>query len=519
MNHLPLFVQLNNQHCLVIGGGRVAERKTRELIATGALVTVISPTATIELERLSDSGKITLEREPFAVDDLDDSRLDEDHIDDGRLEDGPRTEGPTDNSQPKADRRAPPWLIIAATDDRELNERVATLAETRRILCNVVDNPELCTFIMPAVVERGPITVAISSSGQSPVLTRWLKGMIESLLPSRLGALATLAGRWRRRAAEAIPDLDQRRRFWEQLLAGPMPEHCYSGRDQQAEAVIEQALATWHDDDTNKAGEAYLVGAGPGSADLITLRGKQLLSQAEVVLYDRLVGVEVLSFARRDAELISVGKQAGQPSITQEQINRLLVQLVSRGKRVCRLKGGDPMIFGRGGEELEALAVAGLPFQVVPGVTAVTACAAYAGIPLTLRGVTHSVVLTTGHLEEPGHFDLGPVQADQTLALYMGVARYREIAERLLENGTDPEMPVAIIERGSSPSQRVLSTVLGQLAEAAEELKVKPPALLLVGKTTQLAQRYAWFAPERFVLYKSSNKQRLWCGFVSRDAP
>jgi uroporphyrin-III C-methyltransferase/precorrin-2 dehydrogenase/sirohydrochlorin ferrochelatase len=492
MNHLPLFVQLENRHCLVIGGGSVAERKTRELVASGALVTVISPTVTIELERLSNSGTITLEREPFS-----DSHLHGSHVEGGATGEG----------QLHADRRTPPWLILAATADRELNQRVAKLAERHRILCNVVDNPDLCTFIMPAVVERGPVTIAISTGGQSPVLARWLKGLIESVLPSRLGALATLAGRWRQRAADVIPDLDQRRRFWEQLLAGPMPDHCYTGRDQQAEAFIEQALATWHDDDANTAGEAYIVGAGPGSADLITLRGKQLLSQAEVVLYDRLVGVEVLSFARRDAELISVGKQVGQPSITQEQINRLLVQLVSRGKRVCRLKGGDPMIFGRGGEELEALAAAGLPFQVVPGITAVTACAAYAGIPLTLRGIARSVVLTTGQLEQSDQADIGPLRADQTLAIYMGVAQYREIAERLLENGTDAALPVAVIEQGASPSQRVLRTVLGELAEAAEKLKVKPPALLLVGETTQLAERYSWFAPERFVLYKSTGKQ------------
>ncbi len=471
MDHLPIFVQLLDRPCLVVGGGAVAERKVRELIEAGAVVTVVSPAVTTGLEQLGDAGRIHLKAEAFA----------ETHLEDH-------------------------WLIVAATDDQELNTRVAQAAERKQRFCNVVDDAELCSFIMPAVVKRAPITVAISSGGRSPVVARWVKGLIESLLPAQLGSLASLAGRWRQRVAEVITDVDQRRRFWERLLAGPLPERSYSGQERQAEAAIEQALADWHTDSASTAGEAYLVGAGPGSADLITLRGRQLLSQAEVVLYDRLIGAEVLDFARRDAELISVGKQPGQPSITQEQINRLMVQLVSSGKRVCRLKGGDPMIFGRGGEELEALAAAGLPFQVVPGVSAVEGCAAYAGIPLTMRGIARSVVLTTGHVEDSGQLDLSPLRPDQTLALYMGVAQYGEIAEQLLNNGTCPETPVAVIEHGTTQTQRVISTVLGKLPEAASKLEIKPPALLLVGETTKFAERYAWFATESLVVYKGSGR-------------
>ena len=474
MDHLPIFVEPEGRRCLVVGGGAVAERKVRELIEAGAVVTVVSPMVTAGLEQLADAGKLHLQPEIFQETQLGEC-----------------------------------WLVVAATADRELNTRIASAAESQQRFCNVVDDAELCSFVMPAVVRRSPITVAVSSSGRSPVLARWVKGLIESLLPARLGSLASLAGRWRQRVRESITNVDERRRFWEALLTGPVPEQCYSGAEQQAEAAIEQALADWHANDAHKTGEAYLVGAGPGSADLITLRGRQLLSQAEVVLYDRLVGAEVLEFARRDAELISVGKQPGQPSITQEQINRLLVQLVSRGKRVCRLKGGDPMTFGRGGEELEALAAAGLPFQIVPGISAVTGCAAYAGIPLTLRGVARSVLLTTGHVEDSGHFDLAPLQPDQTLALYMGVAQYGEIAERLMDQGTDPATPVAVIERGTTDTQRVISTVLGELREAALELDIKPPALLLIGETTELAERYAWFAPENVVLYKNTATGRL----------
>ncbi len=474
MNHLPIFVQLKDRPCLVIGGGSVAERKVRELLDAGAIVKVVSLTATTGLDALARNEAINLRKDAFREADLDHN-----------------------------------WLVMAATDDHELNTRIALAAERRQRFCNVVDETKLCSFIMPAIVKRSPITVAISSSGQSPVLARWVKGLIESLLPTRLGSLATLAGRWRQRVTESITDVSQRRRFWEKLFAGPLPEQCYSGAEQKAEATLQQALADWHRDAGNTRGEAYLVGAGPGSADLITLRGKQLLSQAEVVLYDRLVGKGVLEFARRDAELISVGKQPGQPSIRQAQINRLLVQLVSRGKRVCRLKGGDPMVFGRGGEELEALAHAGLPFQVVPGVSAVVGCAAYAGIPLTLRGIARSVVLTTGHSEDSGRFDLAPLRADETLALYMGVAQYGEIAGQLIDIGSDPETPVAVIERGTTESQRVISTVLRKLPDAARDLEIAPPALLLVGKTTKLAERYAWFAPESLVLYKDETTERL----------
>ncbi len=474
MDHLPIVVELNDRPCLVVGGGAVAERKARELIDAGAIVTVVSPTVTTGLERLADAGTIALRTAAFR----------------------------------KVHLRGC-WLIVAATADQELNARIAQAAESQQRFCNIVDDAELCSFIMPAIVKRAPITVAVSSSGHSPVLARWVKGVIESMLPARLGSLASLAGRWRQRVRASIPDIDERRRFWERILGGPAAEQCYADREQQAEAAIEQALAEWHDDAANTAGEAYLVGAGPGSADLITLRGRQLLSQADIVLYDRLVGVEVLDFARRDAELISVGKQPGQPSITQQQINRLLVQLVNRSKRVCRLKGGDPMIFGRGGEELEALVAAGLPFQIVPGVSAVAGCAAYAGIPLTLRGVARSVVLTTGRIEDSADFDLGPIRADQTLALYMGVAQYGEIAARLIANGSDPHTPVAVIERGTTKRQRVLSTVLCKLDDAAQELDARPPALLLIGATTEFAERYAWFSPERFVRYKDSNEASL----------
>lgn len=465
---LAIFTRLAARRCIVVGGGTVATRKVRELVDAGADVTVVAPTLTRALTELADAGAIAWHAEVFA-----------DAVLDGA------------------------WLVIAATDDRALNARVYAAAEARQIFCNVVDDPALCSFIMPAVVRRDPVTIAISSGGHAPVIARWVKGLIESLVPQRLGALAALAGRWRSRVKDAIGALDERRRFWEHALDGPVAEHALAGRDADAETALEQALAAWHGSAASSAGEAYIVGAGPGSADLLTLRGRQLLAQAEVVLYDHLVGAEVLDFARRDAQMISVGKQAGRPSITQPQINRLLVQLVKSGKRVCRLKGGDPMIFGRGGEELAALTAAELPFQVVPGVSAAIACAAYAGIPLTLRGVTQTVLLTTGHTESSVDIGLGKLPPGQTLALYMGVARYAAIADKLLAAGNDATTPVAVVERGTLPEQRVIATTLGDLGAATTALAIASPALLLIGATTALAERYAWFAPERVVVYKS----------------
>ena len=444
MQHLPFFARLDGRRCLVVGGGDVGARKARLLMRAGAEVTVASPDLNDELGQLLEDGKIRhIHREFGAAA--------------GRV-------GVRDVS--------PYWLVIAATSDRELN----------------------------ADVDRAPVTVAISTGGSSPVLARWLKGRIESMLPQGLGSFARLAGRWRTRVRDGIDDLDQRRRFWDWVLESRVPESVYAGREAEAEAALDRLLQEWRTGNPEKSGEAYLVGAGPGRADLITLRGRQLLSQAEVVLYDRLVGGGVLEFARRDAELVSVAKTPGKPSIKQDDINALLIRHVRAGKRVCRLKGGDPMIFGRGGEEVEALAEAGLPFQVVPGVSAAQGCACYAGIPLTLRGAAQSVVLTTGHTER-GIAEVSECSPGQTLVLYMGVAKYSLLAERLIQRGYDRQTPVAVVERGTAEDQRVISTTLENLGVAAETHGVESPALLIVGETSRFARDHGWFAPDRLIIY------------------
>lgn len=476
MEHLPLFADLRGRACLIVGGGAVAERRAALLLEAGATLSVRAAECRSErLRELAAEGRIELEIAPFEPSLVE-----------------------------------PFWLVVAATGDRTTNAAIAAAAHAHKRFCNVVDDPALCSFIMPAIVDRAPVTVAISTGGRSPVLGRWIKGLIETALPARLGALAELVGRWRARAREALPDALERRRFFEALVASDAAEHAFAGRDAEAERALERALAGWQTRDAlEQSGEAYLVGAGPGSPDLITVRGRQLLAAADVVLYDRLVNPKLLAYARREAELICVGKTPHRPSITQKQLNRLLVSLVHSGQRVCRLKGGDPLVFGRGGEELEALVEAGLKFQVVPGVSAVEGCAAYAGIPLTLRGVSHAVLLTTGHLQGETAPSLVQFRPGQTLALYMGVARYAEVAAKLIALGHDPRTPAAIVESGTLDTQRVIRTVLGSLGRAQRALEVQPPALLLVGETTRFAERYSWFEPSNVELFEAEPSEPM----------
>ena len=470
MQHLPLFADLTNRAVLVVGGGVVAERRVALLLQAHAAVTVLAPALSQRLAELAAEGAIAHLPRAYAGETLE-----------------------------------PYWLVIAATDDRVINAAVAAAAEEAKRLCNTVDDAELSTFIMPAIVDRAPVTIAIGSSGLSPVLARWIKGVIETMLPARLGALAELAGRWRKPVRERVPDPTERRHFWERVVTGAVAEHAFAGRQTDAETALQAALQSWGSDDMARRGEAYLVGAGPGGIDLITIRGRQLLATADVVLYDRLASAELLQYARRDAELICVGKTPRRPSISQKQLNRLLVSLVQSGKRVCRLKGGDPFIFGRGGEELEALVEAGLKFQVVPGVSAAEGCAAYAGIPLTLRGVAQAVLLTTGHARNEATPATPKFEPGQTLAFYMGVAQYAAITAALIANGYAGETPVAVVESGTTDRQRVILTTLADLPAAQVARKIVPPALLIVGETTRYAERYSWFAPSRIERYTATS--------------
>lgn len=463
MQYLPLFADLRTRACLVVGGGVVAERRVRQLLRAGARVTVAAPAMTAQLAEWRREGTIAHE--------------------------------PTGHELPSFDDY---WLIIAATGDRAVNGRVASAAERAKRLCNVVDDPERCSFIMPAIIDHDPVTIAVSSSGRSPVVARWIKGIVEATIPAGVGSLAALAGRFRARVKETLSDPTERRRFWQSVLSGKVADLALSGRGEDAERALAAALADWRGQhpDGAEIGEAYIVGAGPGDPELLTLKGRRLLAEADAVLYDRLVNRKILEFARRDADLICVGKTPRKPSITQAQLNRLLIQLVSSGQRVCRLKGGDPMIFGRIGEELEALTNAGLPFQIVPGISAVEGCAAYAGIPLTLRGGAHTVLITTGHTQEHAAADLASFKKGQTLALYMAVANLGAVAAELIANGHSLATPAVVIENGTTDAQRVIRAELADLDGLADKYAVRSPALLLVGESARFADRYGWFKPD-----------------------
>jgi uroporphyrin-III C-methyltransferase/precorrin-2 dehydrogenase/sirohydrochlorin ferrochelatase len=460
MDYYPLFVSLRDQRCLVVGGGDVAARKARELLAAGARVTLAAPAFSRAAEALgAATPPATLLRRPFEP---------------GLVADA--------------------LLVIAATAEPAVNAAVAAACRQELRLCNVVDDGAAGSFIVPAVVDRSPVIVAVSSGGRAPVLARLLRQRLEQWLPARLGALAEWAGGWRGRARAALPALADRRAFWERLLAGPAAARALAGDEPAADALAAALLAA---PAAPAGGRAWLVGAGPGDPGLITARGLEVLRQADVVLHDRLVAPELVAAARREAEVICVGKAGGRASTRQEDIDRLLVERVRAGARVVRLKGGDPFVFGRGSEEAQALAAAGLPFEVVPGVTAASGCGAYAGIPLTHRGLARGVTLATAHAA-PG--TAGPdwaalassTRAGHTLALYMGGSRVAEIAAALTAAGLDAATPAALVIDGTTPRQRALRGTLADIGALADGARGLAPALLLVGATVGLAAEIAW---------------------------
>ena len=459
MDRLPIFVDLAEKRCLVVGGGIVAERKVRLLVRTGATITILAPTVTDGLRQQVEQGLLAHTAEPYG---------------DTRIQDY--------------------WLIVAATDDDALNRRIANDAEAAGRFCNVVDDNAASSFILPAIVDRSPVVVAIGTQGNAPVLAQQLKAQIEAWLPERIDELAIQAGRWRDLVKRRFATMRERRRFWQRFFSGPIARHLLAGRTSHAERAMRKELVTDITALAETQGEGWIVGAGPGDPGLVTLRGQQLIGRADVVLYDRLVSKPILDFARKEADLIAVGKSAGHQVMSQTEINALLVKLVREGKRVCRLKGGDPFVFGRGGEEALALANADLPFQIVPGISAALGCAAYAGIPLTLRGVSGSVTLATARLDN----DLGPdwpqlLNSGHTLALYMGVNSIPDICDQLSERGVSPDLPIAIVENGSTRNQRTVFTTAAALLSDAATKNIVSPAMVFVGEAIRSAEQLQWF--------------------------
>ena len=458
MDLLPIFLNIKNKKCVVVGGGEVAFRKATLLLRAGADLNIVAPVLSDELRKLCVDTDCAITAREFEEADINNA-----------------------------------VLVVAATDDLKTNERVCVIASILNIPVNVVDQPHLCSFIMPSIVDRSPIVVAISSGGSSPILTRKLKELNEAMIPGRIDKLAELLGSFRGRVKSEINDFSARIRFWENVLDSEIPELVYNGQDDEARSALDNWLTNPKND--RVGGEVYLVGAGPGDPDLLTLRALRLMHKADVVLYDRLVSPEVLLKLRPDAQKIYVGKRSADHAVPQETINEMLVRLAEEGNRVLRLKGGDPFIFGRGGEELESLAAAGIPFQVDPGITAASGCASYAGIPLTHRDYSQSVRFLTGHTKDgrvPLEWEL-LVKEQQTLVFYMGLAGLPDICDQLLKHGMSSSTPVAVIQQGTTQTQKVVVGNLNKIADLAVEKEIQAPTIIIIGEVVKLQESLSWF--------------------------
>lgn len=458
MNYMPFFFDLKEQPCLLIGGGSIATRKARLLAKAGAKLMVVAPYISDEMQAMVQTSNGECFYREYETADLDLG-----------------------------------VIVICATDDQTLNARVSKEAKDKKLPVNVVDSPSLCSIITPAIVDRSPLMIAITSGGDAPVLARQMRAKLEVMFPSAYGALATLASQFRHRVKSTIPSEAKRLRFWETIFNGIAAEKAFAGKMDEAEQAIEAQLT----DSATEAlkGEVYLVGGGPGDPDLLTFKALRLMQQADVVLYDRLVSDAVMNLVRRDADRVYVGKRTSDHAVPQKEINQMLVDLAKEGKRVLRLKGGDPFIFGRGGEEIELLAENHVPFQVVPGITAASGCAAYSGIPLTHRDHAQSVRFITGHTKE-GEVDLpweSLMDSNQTLVFYMGLVNLNPICSQLLERGRDPQTPAALIEKGTTPEQRVITGTLATLPSLIEGLGVSAPTLLIIGDVVTLQEQLGWY--------------------------
>lgn len=460
MRYLPLAFDLRGRPCVIVGGGAIATRKARLLRKAEARLIVVAPEVGEELKGLVRESGGQLFQANYRAQFLDSAEL-----------------------------------VIAATSDSSVNAEVSRDAQARRLPVNAVDAPSLCTFTFPSIVERGPIAIGISSGGAAPVLARGIRAQMEALLSPRLGELAELAARFRDTVKQALPE-PARKGFWEWVFSGPVAAEVEAGRAKEGERLLHAALAEPDTRSLNR-GEVYLVGGGPGDPDLLTFRALRLMQRADVVLYDRLVSDQVLELVRRDAERIYVGKKKQFHSVPQDDINQRLVDLALEGKKVLRLKGGDPFIFGRGGEEIDKLADAGIPFQVVPGITAASGCASYAGIPLTHRDHAQSVRFITGHLKE-GELHLPwreLASPGQTLVFYMGLTGLETICHQLAAHGLPASTPAALVEKGTTREQRVVVGDLDSLPRLAVEKAVEAPALTIVGGVVGLHKKLSWFEP------------------------
>ena len=462
MDYLPIFLAVRGEPCLLVGGAHAAEPKARLLLRAGARLVVVAPALTPGLRELAGEAGVTWHRRAFHGEDLDGMKL----------------------------------VIVAAENDA-VAHAVATAARERGIPVNAVDRRSLCSFILPSILDRSPLVAAVSTGGAAPILARILRARLETIIPAQFGRLARFLGEVRPDVLRRLSDSMLRRRFFEGVVDGPIGEQVLAGREDEARGAIESALADY--ESAGMTGEVYLVGAGPGDPDLLTFRALRLMQKADIVVYDRLVSNAVLDLTRRDAERIYAGKQPGYHAIPQQEINDLLARLALAGKRVLRLKGGDPFIFGRGGEEIETLSALGIPFQVVPGITAASGCAAYAGIPLTHRDHAQSCIFVTGRrkIEEDTLDWDSLVRPNQTVVIYMGLAGLETICDGLLRHGLAPETPAALIEQGTTAAQVVHTGTVGTLASTIAGKGVRAPTLAIVGNVVRLRDKLDWYHPRR----------------------
>jgi uroporphyrin-III C-methyltransferase/precorrin-2 dehydrogenase/sirohydrochlorin ferrochelatase len=462
MNFLPIFMDIRGKTCLVTGGGETAARKSALLLQSGAWVTLVHPGELVPaFNELKEQDRLTHMRQAFSADLLD-----------GAV------------------------LAISAAEDEVVDRQVHEAAKARNLPVNVVDKPALCSFVLPAIMDRSPMIVAVGTGGASPVLARLLRARLETLIPASYGKLALLAESFRGKVKAKFSYPPQRRIFWEKVLQGPVAELVFSGKEQEAETALQTILDKGID--AAPTGEVYLVGAGPGNPDLLTFRALRLMQQADVIVHDNLVTSEILDMCRRDAERIYVGKKRADHALPQDDINLLLVKLAKEGKRVLRLKGGDPFIFGRGGEEIETLTEHNIPFQVVPGITAAAGVASYAGIPLTHRDHAQSVVFVTGHLKDDSvNLDFDAIaKPNQTIVIYMGLQGLPVLSRELVKHGLEASTPAAIVQQGTTPHQRVVTGTLETLPQIAVDAQLKPPTLIIIGSVVSLHDKLKWFVSE-----------------------
>ncbi len=459
MKYFPIFIDAQHVHCLIVGAGEVAARKCELMLKTPCKITIVAPWVSNAVRELSKSDQVELIERKYQSSD-----------------------------------QAGKQMIFVATNDEGINKEIHDEAVVNNIFVNVVDNTPLCKFITPSIVDRSPIIIAMSSGGVAPVLLRYIRQKLESVIPQNIRRLGDFSEKFRDKVKIGLKNVTERRYFWEEVLDGDIGENVLQGNLQLAESQLDDKLEKFSNQD-NSQGQVYLVGAGPGDPDLLTFRALRLMQKADVVVYDRLVSKDILELVRRDAEKIYVGKERSNHTIDQSEINKLLASLAKQGNRVVRLKGGDPFIFGRGGEEIETLIDEGVEFQVVPGITAASGASSYAGIPLTHRDHAQSVTFTTGHLRN-NTIDLdwhSLVKPNHTLVFYMGLTGLPIICEKLIEHGMQASMPIALIEGATRTTQKVVTGSLENILSQPGTKNLKPPTLIIVGSVVSLHESLNWF--------------------------